>query len=256
MADRLVDFLNKKVKEYNQPNFIASDPIAIPHQFTKKQDIEISAFFASIFAWGIRKTIINKGNELMQLMHNSPHDFCINHTDNDLKKLLQFKHRTFNSTDLLYFIEFFKQHYQNHTSLEDAFTIGLKKTDSNTEQILNNFYNYFFSLEHVPHRTLKHIASPAKNSACKRINMFLRWMVRKDNNGVDFGIWKKITPSQLVIPLDLHVSRVARQFNLIQRKQTDWLTAIELTESLKAFAPKDPCKYDYALFALGINERF
>lgn len=252
----LQDFLEQKVKEYNKPSFIATDPICVPHQFSKKQDIEIAAFFAAIFAWGNRTTIINKTKELMMLMDHAPHDFCLHHSDDDLKKLLHFKHRTFNPTDLLYFISFCKMHYQQNESLEKAFSKWMQKTDDTTENALNGFYNYFFSLEDVPMRTLKHVASPNKNSTCKRLSMFLRWMVRNDNNGVDFGIWKKISPAQLVIPLDVHVARVARKFNLIQRKPTDWLTAIELTNEMKKIDPKDPCKFDYALFALGIIEKF
>lgn len=192
----------------------------------------------------------------MKLMDNAPHDFCLHHSDNDLKKLLSFKHRTFNATDLLYFVSFFKEHYSRHSSLETAFSRWMKKEDEDVEKGLDGFYQYFFSLPHVPTRTLKHIACPAKKSACKRINMFLRWMVRRDNAGVDFGIWNKISPSQLVIPLDLHVARVASNFGLLQRTQNDWLAAKELTYRLRAFDPKDPCKYDFALFGLGVLEKF
>jgi uncharacterized protein (TIGR02757 family) len=256
MKEELKIFLNKKVDEYNQPFFIEKDPVCIPHSFSKKQDIEISGFFASIFAWGNRTTIINKSKELMQLMHNAPHDFCLYHTTKDLKKLFSFKHRTFNTTDLLYFIEFLKFHYQSNESLETAFSQSLKKKDKNIENGLNGFYDYFFSLSDVPARTMKHIASPAKKSSCKRLNMYLRWMVRNDKRGVDFGIWKNIKPSQLVIPLDVHVSRVAKHFNLISRSNADWLSAVELTEMMKELDPKDPAKYDFALFALGVLEKF
>ena len=256
VSEELIELLRKKADEYNQPFFIKHDPISVPHRFNKKQDIEIAAFFASVFAWGNRTTIINKTNELMNLMHQSPHDFCLNHSAPDLKSLLHFKHRTFNSTDLLYFVDFFNKHYQRSDSLETAFSDFLEVTDDDTGGALDGFYQYFFSLEHVPKRTLKHIAAPAKNSACKRINMFLRWMVRQDDNGVDFGLWKKIKPSQLVLPLDLHVVRVARHFNMIRRKATDWQTALELTNTIKEFEPLDPCKYDFALFALGVFEKF
>lgn len=255
-AQSLKDFLNKKVDAYNQPFFIKADPVCIPHSFSKKQDIEIAGFFAAIFAWGSRTTIINKSKELMQLMDNAPHDFCLHYTDDDLKKLLQFKHRTFNATDLLYFISFFNHHYKNHSSLETAFTQWMIKGDANVENALNGFYRYFFSMADVPKRTLKHIASPQKKSACKRINMYLRWMVRKDNYGVDFGLWKNISPSQLVIPLDLHVARVARHFKLLHRKATDWEAALELTKAMKNFDAKDPCRYDFALFGLGVLEKF
>ncbi|MCP9751280.1 TIGR02757 family protein [Ferruginibacter sp. HRS2-29] len=256
MTTELQQFLEKKVKEYNRPSFIENDPVCVPHSFTQKQDMEIAGFFAAIFAWGNRTTIINKTKELMQLMDNAPHSFCLHHTDEDLKKLLHFKHRTFNPTDLLYFISFFKMHYSRHESLETAFSQWMKKKDVNTENALNGFYNYFFSLNDVPDRTLKHIASPNKNSTCKRLSMYLRWMVRNDGKGVDFGLWKKISPAQLIVPLDVHVARVARHFNLINRKPTDWLTAVELTEEMKAIDPKDPCKFDFALFALGVLERF
>ena len=253
---KLKDFLNKKVDEYNQPFFIGPDPVCIPHLFTKKQDIEIAGFFAAIFAWGNRTTIINKSKELMQLMDNSPYEFCLDHNQADLKKLLNFKHRTFNPTDLLYFIDFFQHHYNKNESLESAFTLNMAKNDANVENGLNGFYRYFFSLEHVPKRTLKHIASPAKKASCKRLNMYLRWMVRNDNKGVDFGIWKAISPSQLIIPLDLHVARVARHFGLLNRKPTDWLAAVELTEAMKTLDKTDPSKYDFALFALGVLEKF
>ena len=253
---KLKDFLNKKVEDYNQPFFIKPDPICIPHLFTKKQDIEIAGLFASIFAWGNRTTIINKSKELMQLMDNAPHDFCLHHSQSDLEKLLHFKHRTFNPTDLLYFIDFFRYHYSNYDSLESAFTNSMKRNDESVENALNGFYNYFFSLENVPKRTLKHIASPAKKSSCKRLNMYLRWMVRNDNKGVDFGIWKNISPSQLIIPLDVHVARVARHFGILKRKPTDWLAAVELTEAMRILDKKDPAKYDFALFALGVLEKY
>lgn len=254
--EKLLKFLNEKVAAYNQPFFITDDPISVPHLFTKKADIEIAGFFAAMFAWGSRTTIINKSKELMALMDNAPHDFCLHHSDNDLKKLLSFKHRTFNATDLLYFVSFFKEHYSRHASLETAFSQWMKKDDADVENALNGFYRYFFSLPYVPGRTLKHIASPAKKSACKRINMFLRWMVRKDKAGVDFGIWNELSPSQLVIPLDLHVARVATAFNLLTRSQADWAAATELTARLRSFDPEDPCKYDFALFGLGVLERF
>ncbi len=256
MREELKIFLDKKVEMYNQPFFIESDPICVPHSFSKKQDIEIAGFFASIFAWGNRTTIINKSKELMKLMHNAPHDYCLHHTSKDLKQLLSFKHRTFNTTDLLYFVEFLKYHYKSHDTLETAFVQSMKKKDENIENGLNGFYDYFFSLPDVPKRTRKHIASPNKKSSCKKLNMYLRWMVRNDKKGVDFGIWKNIKPSQLIIPLDLHVSRVAKNFNLITRNQSDWLSAVQLTETLKHLDPKDPVKYDFALFSLGVLEKF
>ena len=256
MQDDLIKFLNKKVDQYNQPSFILTDPICIPHSFNKKQDIEIAGFFAAVFSWGFRKTIINKSAELMQLMDNAPYSFCLHHSDNDLRKLLSFKHRTFNTTDLLYFISFLKMHYAKNNTLETAFSKWMNPDDVNTERALNGFYRYFFSLEDVPNRTKKHIACPANKSTCKRLNMYLRWMVRKDECGVDFGIWKNIAPSQLIIPLDVHVARVARHFKLVNRKQTDWLTAIELTNEMKKLNRNDPARYDFALFALGVLEKF
>jgi uncharacterized protein (TIGR02757 family) len=248
----LKEFLDRKVDEYNQPSFVKDDPISVPHLFTKKQDIEIAAFFAAIFAWGNRTTIIQKSKELMGLMKMQPHSFCLHHDADDLKKLLSFKHRTFTATDLLYFIEFFKYHYSKEKSLESAFT----KHGNTIEEMLTGFHYYFFSLEDVPGRTKKHISTPEKKSTCKRLNMFLRWMVRNDDRGVDFGIWKKISPTQLICPVDLHVARVAKKFGLIKRKQTDWLTALELTDHLKEFDSNDPVKYDFALFTLGAAERF
>jgi uncharacterized protein (TIGR02757 family) len=246
------EFLDKKVAFYNQHSFIMSDPISIPHNFTKKQDIEIAGFFASMFAWGNRTTIIRKSSELMQLMDNTPHAFCVQHESTDLQKLLHFKHRTFNSTDLLYFISFFRFHYKTNPSLETAFT----KNGKTIEEMLSGFHRYFFSLEDVPNRTKKHIATPERGSTCKRLNMFLRWMVRKDDKGVDFGIWKKISPSQLICPIDLHVARVARSMGILKRKQTDWHAALELTEYLRMLDKEDPVKYDLALFSLGASERF
>lgn len=253
---RLADFLNRKAAEYNRPSFIPDDPISIPHQFTRKQDIEIAGFFAAIFAWGNRTTIIKKTSELMALMDKAPHQFVLDSAPNKLKQLTSFKHRTFNTTDLLYFIEFLHYHYSHHNSLEVAFTKGMSSTDLSIEQGLIGFYEYFFSLEHVPARTRKHIATPARKSSCKRLSMYLRWMVRSDNNGVDFGIWKKINPAQLICPIDLHVARVAKRFNLLQRTQTDWLAALELTNHLRQLDPADPSKYDFALFGLGVVEKF
>jgi uncharacterized protein (TIGR02757 family) len=231
--NKLKDFLDSKVDEYNRPSFIKDDPICIPHLFTKKQDIEIAAFFASIFAWGNRTTIINKSKELMTLMDNAPHDFCVNISDKQLKKVLGFKHRTFNDTDLLYFIEFLQFHYSANETLETAFTKWMTKKDETTENALKGFYEYFFSLEDVPSRTRKHIASPNKNSTCKRLSMFLRWMVRDDKKNVDFGIWKNISPAQLICPVDVHVAKVAKRFNILQRTQIDWQAALELTEYLR-----------------------
>jgi uncharacterized protein (TIGR02757 family) len=254
----LKDFLDVKVGEYNNPAFITNDPICIPHQYTLKQDIEIAAFFAAILAWGQRKTIINKCNELFLRMDNAPYDFMINHEDADLKRLLGFKHRTFNDTDLLYFVSFFRQHYAGADTLETAFLPDDLSRISNfsAEHALNHFRAYFFSLPDFPHRTKKHISSPLQKSTCKRLNMFLRWMVRRDNCGVDFGVWNIIKPADLICPCDVHVDRVARKLGMITRKQTDWLTAVDLTAKLKEMDPTDPVKYDFALFGLGVEEKF
>ena len=250
-------FFDEKADLYNRPAFIKDDPICVPNDFSKKQDIEIAGFFASIFAWGNRTTIISKSRELMQLMDRRPHEFCLHHSDAELKKLLGFKHRTFNSTDLLYFIAFLQFHYSRYDSLEDAFLMGPDQGISSTvENNLIHFHEYFFSLEHVPLRTKKHIATPYKGSTCKRLNMFLRWMVRSDTKGVDFGLWKKIRPAQLVCPIDLHVARVAKRFHILERKQIDWQAAMELTAYLHTLDPQDPVKYDFALFGLGVIEKY
>lgn len=251
-TDPLIDFLNKKVAFYNQPSFILTDPVSIPHLFTQRQDIEIAGFFAAIFAWGNRLTIIRKAKELMELMEMQPYRFCMDAGQKDLQRVLSFKHRTFTDTDLLYFISFFNFHYSANKSLETAFT----RHGESIEAMLKGFYHYFFSLADVPARTRKHIATPERHSSCKRLNMFLRWMVRKDNNGVDFGIWENISPSMLICPLDVHVVRVAKRLHILDRKQTDWQAAIELTTYLRTLDSKDPIKYDFALFGMGVAEKF
>jgi uncharacterized protein (TIGR02757 family) len=270
----LRNFLEKKVFEYNQPSFIMLDPVSIPHRFSIKQDIEIAGLFAAVFAWGNRRTIIQKSRELMEGMDDAPYDFIRNHRTSDLKRFLGFRHRTFNATDLLYFIHFLKFHYAESDTLETAF-LPVRKSippsihepvekekinDAGENEFIKNalsvFYKRFFSLEDAPERTQKHIASPEKNSTCKRLNMYLRWMVRQDKQGVDFGIWKKIAVADLICPVDLHVARVARGFGLIRRKQTDWQTAMELTVALRKMDKNDPVKYDFALFGLGVTEKY
>ncbi|MBI1781125.1 MAG: TIGR02757 family protein [Sphingobacteriales bacterium] len=253
--DALKYLLDEKLSLYNQTTFIKDDPVSIPHLFTKKQDIEIAGFFAAIFSWGNRTTIINKSKELMTLMDNAPHQFILHHQTRDLKNLLHFKHRTFTADDLLYFVEFLKFHYSKIDSLETAFfnssTHSSPFGGGRVGAGLIGFKDYFFSMEHLK-RTEKHISSPVQKSTCKRLNMFLRWMVRKDKTGVDFGIWNKISPAQLICPVDVHVARVAAQLNIIQRKQVDWQTAIELTDFLRMLDAEDPVKYDYALFGMGV----
>lgn len=251
---KLQDFLNEKAEQYNQPGFIANDPISIPHRFRKKQDVEIAGLFAATLAWGQRVTIINNCNRLLEWMDYAPYDFLRHHRPKDLKRFTDFKHRTFNGTDLLYFIHFLSTYYGKHDSLETLFAVD--RSEDTLEKGLIHFHDAFFSLPGYPPRTRKHVATPERKSACKRLNMFLRWMVRQDNKGVDFGLWKSISPSQLVCPFDVHVERVSRKLKLVRRKQADWQTALELTANLRRLDPADPVKYDFALFGLGIEEKF
>ncbi len=249
-------FLDTKINEYNSVDFIAKDPICIPHQFTKLQDIEIAGLFAATFAWGNRTSIINSSKRLMTLMDNSPHQFVLYHTDADLKKMLHFVHRTFNATDLYAFIHLLHYHYSRNSSLETAFLKGHQAQAVNVEGALNGFYDYFFSLQDMPIRTKKHVAAPCKHSTCKRLNMYLRWMVRPNNTGVDFGLWKSIKPHQLIIPMDVHVTNVAYRVGLLPNAKSNWNNAVLLTNKLKEFDNEDPVKYDFALFALGVIEKF
>lgn len=248
-------FLLEKAKKFNHPDFITNDPISLPHQFTKKQDIEIIGFWVAMLSWGNRKSIINSGKKLIELMDGAPHDFIVNHKEIERKRFLSFKHRTFQSTDSLYFLEFLQSHYRNHQSLEEAFSRHKKENDKDLSHILSGFHHYFFALPDAPDRTRKHIATPQRGSCCKRLCMFLRWMVRKDEQGVDFGIWRSIEASILNIPLDVHVERIARKLGLLKRKQRDWKAVIELTEELKKVHPQDPVLLDYALFGLGVIEK-
>lgn len=251
----LRQILDNYVEKYNVPDFIQNDPISIPHRYQKLQDIEITAFWVSMLAWGQRKTIINKSNELFALMGDSPHEFIVNHKEKDRKAFLEFKHRTFQATDTLYFLEFLQNFYQKNTSLETAFSQFLEPDSPTIESALIGFHDLFFSLPDSPQRTRKHIATPVRKSTCKRLNMFLRWMVRNDDAGVDFGLWTKIKPAQLMIPLDVHVERIARDFGLLKRKQRDWKTVIELTNRLSELDEKDPVKYDFALFGYGVDQK-
>lgn len=246
--------LDAYVQQYNRPDFIVDDPIVVPHSFTKKQDIEIAGLFASIFAWGQRTTIIAKSRELMARMDHSPHDFVINHTDSGLKSLAGFQHRTFNDTDLLYLVAFLQAHYREYDSLEAAFLPANAQFESMASCLIH-FQEQVFCFNWAPQRTRKHVATPARHSACKRLNMYLRWMVRKDGTGVDFGLWKHIPMAGLIMPLDLHVQRVALKLGLLQREQADWQAAVALTEALRAFDPNDPVKYDFALFGMGLEVR-
>ena len=264
MHSNIKDFLDAKADFYNRPSFIERDPISIPHQFSRKQDIEIMGFWSAVLAWGQRPVILRKAAELVEHMDGTPYDFVRNHQESDLKRFLAFKHRTFNATDALYFLHFFQQYYQDNDSLEDAFvgvvpagfspseTGGLKPAGT-VEQSLITFHDRFYCDPFFPDRTRKHIATPARNSSCKRLLMFLRWMVRQDDRGVDFGLWTRLRPDQLVMPIDVHVNRVARTLGLLTRPQTDWKAALELTETLRQFDPADPVRYDFALFGLGVE---
>lgn len=249
----LKDFLDIKVIQYNNPKFIESDPIQIPHQFSKKEDIEISSFLTATIAWGNRKSIINNAKRLMVLLDNAPFDFVLNHSEIDLEKLIPFVHRTFNGHDSIQFIKSLRHIYKNHGGLESVFS---KHRDTELLQVsISKFKSTFFEIEHLQ-RTQKHLSDPLKNSAAKRINMFLRWMVRDDGAGVDFGIWKSLSPSQLSCPLDVHSGNVARKLGLLQRKQNDAKALLELDTALRELDANDPVKYDFALFGLGVFEGF
>ncbi len=245
------DFLDTKVIEYNNPKFIESDPIQIPHQFSIKEDIEVSSFLVATIAWGNRKMIIKNGQRMMELMGNAPYDFIMNHQEKDLDNLTRFVHRTFNDVDFKYFIKSLKNIYTNHNGLEAIFITK----DNTLQNTISEFKDIFFELEH-PLRTQKHISNPLKGSAAKRINMWLRWLCRKDSAGVDFGIWQQIKPSQLSCPLDVHSGNVARKLGLLTRKQNDAKALLELDTNLRILDPNDPVKYDFALFGLGVFESF
>ncbi|SDW87355.1 TIGR02757 family protein [Lutibacter oricola] len=249
----LKEFLDEKVIEFNNPKFIESDPIQIPHQFKLKEDIEITAFLTATIAWGNRKMIIKNSQKMIELMGNSPFDFVMNHQDHHLNSFDGFVHRTFNSLDLQYFIKAIQHIYKNYNGLETVFANNAS-IDS-TQQAISVFKNIFFEIPHLQ-RTQKHISNPLKGSAAKRINMFLRWMVRNDNAGVDFGIWQNLSPSQLSCPLDVHSGNVARKLGLLKRKQNDAKALAELDTSLRKMDKKDPVKYDFALFGLGVFEKF
>lgn len=246
------NFLDEKVEEFNTLSYIDSDPIQIPHQFSKSENIEISAFLTATIAWGQRKSIINNAKKLMQLMDNDPYDFILNAQENDFSHLEDFKHRTFNGTDLKFFIKSLKNIYQNHGGLKSIFEQSAQEKD--IRFALSNFRKIFLETEHEK-RSEKHISNIEKNASCKRLNMYLRWMVRKDNIGVDFGLWN-IPMSKLFIPLDVHCGNVARKLGILKRKQNDWKAVEELNAVLSNFDVKDPVKYDYALFGLGVFEKF
>lgn len=247
----LKEFLDEKVELYNNPNFIESDPIQIPHLYTLKEDIEIAGFLAATIAWGNRKMIINNAQKMMNLMGNSPYDFVMNHSELQLETLETFVHRTFNGQDFVGFIKGLQHIYQNHKGLEAIFS----QEHPTLQHTISHFKLLFFEAPHLA-RTEKHISDPLNGSAAKRINMYLRWMVRNDNKGVDLGIWKSIAPAQLSCPLDVHSGNVARKLELLNRKQNDAKALAELDQNLRALDPKDPVKYDFALFGLGVFEGF
>ena len=247
------EFLDEKVALYNNSSFIETDPIQIPHLFTLKEDIEIAGFLVATIAWGNRKSIVKNGHRLMELMGNSPYDFVMGFSHKNSELLTGFVHRTFNGDDFVYFIKALQNIYQNHNGLESIFTKN--RNEKSIQEAIHNFKKIFFELPHLP-RTEKHISDPMKNSAAKRLNMFLRWMVRRDNAGVDFGIWKGISPSLLSCPLDVHSGNVARKLGLLKRKQNDAKAVIELDSSLRLLDFQDPVKYDFALFGLGVFEGF
>jgi len=249
----LKEFLDAKVSQYNNLSFIESDPISIPHRFTLKEDIEIAGFLAATIAWGNRKSIINNASKMMDLLGNSPYDFVMEHSEEQLDPLNQFVHRTFNGLDLRTFILSLRNIYTNHGGLEQIF---LPKTNSDFLQTqISGFKQVFFEIDHAI-RTQKHVSDPARGSAAKRINMYLRWMIRKDDTGVDFGIWENISPALLSCPLDVHSGNVARKLGLLTRKQNDAKAVLELDTSLRALDKADPVKYDFALFGLGVFEKF
>lgn len=249
----LKDFLNSKVELYNNPKFIESDPIQIPHRFSKKEDIEIIGFLTATIAWGNRKSIITNANKMVVLLENAPYDFIINHQENDLEKLVPFVHRTFNGYDFIQFVNSLKHIYLNHGGLESVFA---KHAETHSLQnAIHQFKKHFFEIKHLE-RSKKHVSDPLKNSAAKRINMMLRWFVRNDNAGVDFGIWKSLSPTQLSCPLDVHSGNVARKLGLLKRKQNNAKALKELDIKLRNLDPLDPVKYDFALFGLGAFEHF
>lgn len=252
-ATELKEFMDAKVRQYNHPRFLEEDPIQLPHRFRKKEDIEICAFLTATIAWGNRKSIIANGEHLMQLMDMAPYDFVMTHHPGDLHPLQKFVHRTFNGTDLVYFVQALRHIYSNHGGLETV--LSKNTTATSTQAAISAFKKLFFEIPH-PERTLKHISDPGKGSAAKRLNMFLRWMVRDNSTGVDLGLWKSIPPSALSCPLDVHSGKVARRLGLLERSQNDARAVAELDTRLRQWDATDPVKYDFALFGLGVFEKW
>ncbi len=252
LNEDIKQLLDQKFLQFNTKEFIENDPILIPRRFKRKEDIEIAGFLAATIAWGNRRSIINNATRLMELMDDSPFEFVSQHTNRDLKRFDEFVHRTFNGTDCKFFIRSLKNIYAKHGSMEAAFSKGLEENDQNIKNAIVHFRVQFLKPSHEK-RTEKHISNPLGNSSAKRLCMYLRWMVRKDTKGVDFGIWKSIRPSQLCLPLDVHTGNVSRKLGLLKRKQDDWKAVEEITEVLRQFDPNDPVKYDFSLFGLGVN---
>ncbi len=249
------ELLDEKYFQFNNTSFIETDPISIPHQFSKKEDVEIAAFLVATIAWGQRISIINNGNKLMRLMNHEPHEFIMNFSKRDAVRFEGFVHRTFNSTDCVFFLNSLKNIYTKHKGLECAFSGKLSEDEKDVKNAITNFRELFLSIPHQS-RSDKHISNPSAKSSAKRLCMYLRWMVRKDKHGVDFGIWKSITPSQLCLPLDVHTGNVSRKLGLLTRTQNDWQAVEEITSVLREFDKKDPIKYDFSLFGLGAFEGF
>ncbi|HRH66721.1 MAG TPA: TIGR02757 family protein [Bacteroidia bacterium] len=248
-------FLDEKAGLYNRPGFIASDPVSIPHLYSKKEDIEIAAFLSATIAWGQRPVILKNARLLMTLMEDSPHDFILHFKSAELKRFKNFKHRTFQGEDCIAFLKHLQFVYRKHGGLEAVVQQAIREDDTDLRNAILYWRSLFCSIPHLQ-RTEKHFPDPEKGSAAKRLNMFLRWMIRADNKGVDFGLWKSISPSLLTCPLDVHSGRVARSLGILNRSQNDWKAAAELTAYLRTLDPEDPVKYDYALFGLGVSEKF
>lgn len=249
------ELLDEKYFQFNNTSFIETDPISIPHQFSKKEDIEIASLLVATIAWGQRTSIINNGNKLMRLMNDEPHDFILNFSKKDAARFEGFVHRTFNSTDCVFFLTSLKHIYTKHGGLEAAFSTDFSSNETDVKNAITNFRALFLNTEHQS-RSEKHISNPSAKSSAKRLCMFLRWMVRKDKHGVDFGIWKSIKSSQLCLPLDLHTGNVSRKLGLLNRTQNDWQAVEEITSVLRTFDKNDPIKYDFSLFGLGAFEGF
>lgn len=245
--------LDEAVDAFNRPSFIEGDPISVPHRFRKLQDREIAGLFSATLAWGQRQTTITNSLKLLERMDNDPHAFLLGAGDAEFRIAEDFVHRTFNGTDAGYFLRFLSRFYQSHQSLEEAFAPGF--SSGGARQALTDFNRLFFQYPDAPQRTRKHVPNPERHSACKRLNMFLRWMVRRDDNGVDLGCWTSIDPSKLMCPLDVHVERVARRLGLLRGRMKGWETVEALTARLRRFDPADPVRYDFALFGIGVMEK-